>query len=440
MQETKDIYITAQFADFTLEILKKKVRDWVMLIRILTKPLQMSIDAEEYEAFNFEKLCDLIDRLTANEKKELKINSLHGEFQLHIIHLSFLERTILDGQLFLKQQALIEDYLEKRMVKYGIYATIRAFDEYLQNNIETIEKRYFDAPEKITTLPKRYTKEKSIVIDCNQLAGYNLYFKGLCFTSCWKMYYSKVYFQLIPKQVFLTLQQVEMIEELSEDVLKVVLFTDPFNWQHEVNLHFQRLYRDQLGFDQFSWTNGVGVLRPPYIEYSYIGTTLQVVQYQNRQLQPVEKKNATHFVTRSYDFKTKEYQENQLRGSLNVKAFFPWIDDAAKQMITYRLIEPEYTLDEGVEAYVFFIRECVELDQLNENEEGYTCVLRFYVPEEALTKLPFQAVAERLNESGIHVSAPLQDQAFTAHKAQNHLSIVFLTMEEFSLSKQRNED
>lgn len=69
-----------------------------------------------------------------------------------------------------------------------------------------------------------------------------------------------------------------------QGVVMVELYRDPFQWDHELNLSYQRLFRDQTGIDQLTWDNGVGILREPYIEYAFGDHLIQTIQYQNDRL------------------------------------------------------------------------------------------------------------------------------------------------------------
>lgn len=250
MEKTDKIYTTFYSAGFSLSELKEEVSDWLVLLRILIIPQTLRIDEEEAKEFDLFEIKGIITALTEKEKKWLKIVGEKGEFQLRIAGKTIFQRTVLDGTLFLDNQQMIENYFDTRMSRFGIYATIRPFDEYLDSNVEELSKRTFNTEEELSELPKCYNEEQEVIVDCNQLAGYDVDYKGLLLTSCWKMYYSSLYFQMIPKQVFLEVQQVQEIKELEGDVVKITLFSHPFNWDLEVNKKYQRLFRDQMGYDQ----------------------------------------------------------------------------------------------------------------------------------------------------------------------------------------------
>ena len=138
---------------------------------------------------------------------------------------------------------------------------------------------------------------KEIVIDCNQFAGYDVFYNGFCLTSCWRMYFSEYYERVLPLVIIKDAQQVEQIQTMEEGVVMVELYRDPFQWDHPANLSYQRLFRDQIGVDQLTWDNGVGILREPFIEYAFGHQLIQTIQYQNDRLQPTVKRKATHFIT-----------------------------------------------------------------------------------------------------------------------------------------------
>lgn len=427
MKKTKKIYMVAQRADFSLEELKQDVFDWLSFLRILTIPESYCFNDEKAQTFDLLTITHHIQHLTEDENLRIRVNAQGGEFQIHISKLNLHERTILDGMIFLSYQTMIEDYWDTRMVRNAIYGYIRALDEYLYNNVEKIEKRNFEMASELAKLPKRYNDDKTVIVDCNQLAGYDIYFKGLCLTSCWKMYYSSLYCQIIPKPIFMEVQQVQAVEEIGNQMIKVTLFKDPFNWDLPVNQKYQRLFRDQMGFDQLAWNNGTGVLRPPFIEYAFVEEGIQTVQYQNNYYQPVEKKRATYFVTRKYDTIRQKYIVNRTKGILNAQAYFPWIDEKSRKMMNYRVLDPKMAIDEGLSAYEFYIRQFLEIEVLDKKYDDFVSVLRFYLPKDAIKQIPLDALWDKLFD--INISNLKQKESstrFDLKKAKNHLRVVFL--------------
>lgn len=427
MKKTKKIYMVMTRVNVSLNELKQDVFDWLSLLRIVTIPETYRFGDEEVRQFSLQAISSQIQHLTEEENLWIKVNAENGEFQLHISKLTLREQTILAGSTFSAYQTMIEDYYDTRMVRNGMYGYIRSLDDYLYNNVENIEKRTFETDSEIKQLPKRYDHKKAVIIDCNQLAGYDVYFKGLCLTSCWKMYYSSLYTQIIPKPIFMEVQQVQAIEELGSQVIKITLFNDPFNWDLPVNQKYQRLFRDQMGYDQLAWNNGTGVLRPPFIEYAFVEEVIQTVQYQNNYYQPVEKKNATYFVTRSYDNRRQKYVVNRTKGILNAQAYFPWIDEKSRKMMNYRVLDPKMAIDDGLSAYEFYIRQFLEINVLDKKYDDFVSVLRFYLPKEAIQQLPLDALWDKLFDVNIsNLKQKESSTRFDLEKAKNHLRVVFL--------------
>lgn len=422
--------LNSRLMEDSIELLK----DWLSFVRIITEPQYYKIDDGETLPFDILTTKAAVEQLTDKDSLWMKIYAAEGEFQVHISSRTIVERNIIDGSTFLKYRKMIENYMDTRMETSGVYGYIRSLDEYLYHNVEKMEKRDFDTAEELSELPKRYNNNEEIIIDCNQFSGYDIFFRGLCLTACWKMYYSSLYFQLIPRQIFLEAQQVQTIEELKNDMVKISLFIDPLNWEAEANQHFQQFFREQMGFDQLAWNNGVGILRPPLIEFAFIEEMVQTVQYQNDRFQPVEKKKATFFVTRSSDYIRKEYSENRTRGVLNVQAYFPWIDHQGKKMMNYRVINPQLALDAGLEAYEFYIRQYLEINVVDEKYETYLAVLRFYLPKAALAELPLDALQEQLWDVNIS-NLTIQDSAiyFDLRKNDSHLRVAFVNAEQLEV-------
>jgi hypothetical protein len=427
MKKTEKIYMVAQRAARSLQEMKQDIFDWLSFLRILTTPENYRFGDEEVQRFDFTTITKQIQHLTEAEELWIKVKGQGGESQLHISKLTLQDRTILDKDLFFAYQNMIEDYFDTRMTKNGIYGYIRSLDEYLYSNVELIEKRTFETANESAALPKRYNRNKEIIVDCNQFAGYDIFFKGLCLTSCWKMYYSELFYQIIPKPIFLEVQQIQSVVELTNGVVKITLFNNPLNWDLPINQKYQRLYRDQLGYDQLAWNNGTGVLRPPYIEYAFVENTIQTVQYQNSYFQPVEKKDATYFVTRSYDSIHDKYVENRTKGILNAQAYFPWIDEKSRKMMNYRVLNPQMAIDGGLSAYEFYIRQFLEIEILDQKYDEFVSVLRFYLPQEAIKEIPLDALYDKLDDVNIsNLKQKESSTRFDLQKAKNHLRVVFL--------------
>jgi hypothetical protein len=427
MKKSNNMYLVTKLTGFSEENLTTLTLDWLSFIRILTKPLSYQTTKGTLQDFDLAAVKALLTSLTATDKLWLKIISEGGEFQLRLVEGSLFEQSILAEKNYFSAGEIIEDYVDQRMKKFGVYGYIRSFDEYLMNNIEALEKRLFNTSEEVRALPKRYNKNQRVIIDCNQLAGYDLFYKELCFTACWKMYITPYYYQIIPRPIFEEVQHVQAIESLDEKTLKITLHQDPMKWDQEINLKDQRLLRNQLGFDQLAWSNGVGVLREPSIEFAYVGDTIQTVQYQNNFFQPVTKKKATYFVTRNYDIKRETGTVKRTKGRLNAQAYFPWIDQENKRMMNYRVLDPKLTLDNGLSAYEFYIRQFLEIDVVDEQYPSFLSVLRFYLPKEAMEHLPLEALHDKLDDMNI-LNFKEEDEYlyFDVKKAKNHLRVMFL--------------
>ncbi len=287
--------------------------------------------------------------------------------------------------------------------KNGLYAYIRCIDEFLSNNTQSMRDRLEEEIDSPADLPKMYDDQQEVIIDCSQLPGYDSYFKGLCFTACWKMWYAPDYYYVIPKQAYLDVQQVEDIVELQHDVIRVRLYENPLSWNHPHNVEFQFSYRDQLGFDQLEWSNGVGVLREPCTEFIRIGTNTQMIQYQNESLQPTTKSTARHFTTRVYNYENHHYLEGRRFGTLNNRAYFPWRDATKKVMLAYWILNPSYMLDQGIHAFEFYIKQYIKAAISDEETRNYRAVLRFYLPEEAIETMSVDNLVQHLDSNHINV-------------------------------------
>lgn len=406
----------------------QEITDWGILIRLLIQPTFFRPFHEATESFHLKKFQLALELAVENEQIFFVVGNEENECSFHYENQQLLIKNVIDKQVFNEKEALIHDYLRMKMATHGVFAYLRAYSEFLAHNTKEIERRtLFETQEEIGSLPKMKGQEGEVIVDCNHFAGYDLFYRGLCLTSCWEMYYSAAYFKVIPKPIFLDVQQVENITELENQVLKIQLYKNPFNWRKKENLRFQAYYRDQLGFDHLAWDNGVGLLKEPFIEYAYTDRVIQSVQYQNQNMQPVPKKAATFFVTRSYDIEQNQYRERRVKGALNAQAYFPWVDENRAQMMCYKMIDPTVAMDEGIQAYCYYIREYLEVEVQDEKYQDYQVVLRLYVPPEALANLPIAEMKQQLTD--IQISRQKKKKGtifFDLKKGDNHLRVVFL--------------
>ncbi len=102
----------------------------------------------------------------------------------------------------------------------------------------------------------------------------------------------------------------------------------------------------------------------------------------------------------------EEYQERRVKGYLNAQAYFPWVDQERLRMMDYIVLKPELTIDDGVEAYSFYIRSHLEIEYSEDRFKDYTACLQFYLPETALKHLPLDAFGKRPCLIFIWLSAP----------------------------------
>lgn len=438
MQKEEQIYLANQLRFIEAEDLPKIMEDWLILSRLLISSSFIQIDFKEPIDYSPEVLAEFFENAAENKFFTLTIGNQNNIFMLQRSKDNLLEKIILDKEIYFENYQVIDDYQLRRLEKWGVYGYTRSYDEYLYNNTESIEKRkMFESDEEIAELPKMLSDQGSTLVDINQFAGCDSFYDGLCLTSCWRMFFSKYYFRVILRQILLDVQQVDEVIQHENGLIEIKLFQNPLNWDLPANLNYQRFFRNQLGFDQLVWSNGVGVLMDPFIEYTYYKHVIQTVQYQNNRLQPTEKKKATHFITRYYDLLKETYREKRMRGLLNSQAYFPLMDETKSTMMNYKVINPLLTFDEGLAAYEFYIRSFLEINVHDENYQNYLAVLKFYVPNEALDHLPISKLREKLAD--VKIGNPRNskgDIRLDLKKGDNHLRVIFVNQNK--LKEQEN--
>lgn len=436
MEKKQKLYSVSQLYDLKQSDIHLTITDWLVMSRLLLEPDIMLINGKEQE-FNQEHLQRTITEFGLKEDFWLQLKNAEEETTIHLLGDTLFEKSIINEKNFYYWEKVYLDYLRSRLIKHGFFAYIRSYDEYLYHNTSELSKRRsFESAEETNVLPKMKGLNGDVVVDCNPFPGYDVFYKGVCLTACWWLFLGAPYKKLFAKQLLLEIQQVDQVAELGSGVF-FELYKDPFQWQDAANLRFQQLFRDQLGISQLSYTNGVGILKQPYIEFAFEDTVIQTVQYQNEQFQPTEKSDASYFVTRTYNFLTNQYRVNRMKGGLNALAYFPWIDDESERMMNYHILYPELTLDKGLAAFEYYIRDSIEFEIQDMRYKDYTAVLQLFIPKKAFLDFPLDELKLALKDMTIHqVSRKNDSLTFSLEKEAKHLIVSFIDQKKVSAKNQ----
>lgn len=426
MDTKQRLYSLSQLHHLEQKDLQVLLTDWLIISRLLFEPDEMVINGLE-QPFEQIKLQQLLADCKINEDVWVQLKNNHEETSLHLLGDTLLEKSILQKKTFEYWEIVYLDYLNQRLERFGSFAYLRSYEEYLFHNTSDLsERRTFESAEETHVLPKMKGLNGDLSVDCNNFPGYDVFYKGVCLTSCWRIFLGSPYQKIFAKPLLLEVQQIESVTEIGEGVW-FELYKDPFQWKEAANLKFQQLFRDQLGISQLAYTNGVGILKQPYIEFAFDDTLVQTVQYQNDQFQPIEKSQATYFVTRTYDFLTKQYQVNRMKGGLNALAYFPWIDDDSERMMNYRVLYPELTLDKGLSAFEYYIRNSIEYEIQDLRYQDYTAILQLFIPKRAFLDFPTDELKKILKDMTIHqISRKNDSLIFSLEKEGKHLMVYFI--------------
>lgn len=436
MTKQQKLYGVSQLCDLKQSDIQSHLADWLIMSRLLLEPDEMSINGSE-QAFDYQELQQVVENFGMEEDFWLQIKNPEEETTIHLLGDTLFEKSIIREKTFYYWETVYLDYLKARLIQHGLFAYLRSYDEYLYHNTsELVKRRSFESAEETQALPKMKGLNGDVVVDCNNFPGYDVFYKGVCLTSCWWLFLGESYKKLFAKPLLLEIQQVEKVGELGGGVF-FELYKDPFQWQEEPNLRFQQLFRDQLGISQLSYTNGIGLLKQPYIEFAFEDTVIQTVQYQNEQFQPTEKNRASYFVTRTYNFLTNQYRVNRMKGGLNALAYFPWIDDESERMMNYHILYPELTLDKGLAAFEYYIRDSIEFKIQDARYKDYTAVLQLFIPKKAFLDFPLEDLKAALNDMTIHqVSRKNDSLTFSLEKEAKHLIVSFIDQKKVSAKNQ----
>ena len=132
-----------------------------------------------------------------------------------------------------------------------------------------------------------------------------------------------------------------------------------------------------------------------------------------------------HFCNKSYDIQQGDYKERRVRGTLNAQAYFPWVDENRSRMMCYKVIDPTVALDNGIEAYCYYIREYLEVEVTDEKYQEYLLSLRIYVPSESLSELPLKEIKHRLSDVTFkRIKKKRRSIQFDVKKGEQHLRAI----------------
>ena len=437
MQKTEKMYIYIQTVANKISNIHDFLQDSFILGRLVFDPQYIETNAAQ-DVFTIDNLTDCIQNIPSKTDFSLRIHDGWSEVVVQKFHQMIIERVYLSKEQFIHHKELILDYLSIRM-KIARFAYARSYDEFLYHNIEKVDHREMVETVKETNEhPKKKTEAGEIIVDGHYFSGYDLFHTGFCFTSCWRMYFGEEYSGILPLNLIKEVQQIDQVQEIHPNTLMVELYSDPFAWVHPQNLQFQRKFRDQLGFDQLTRLNGIGLLRDSYVEFQLSPKNYQIIQYQNDYFQPVPKIQATHFVTRTYDLETKKEEVHRVKGTLNAQAFFPDIDNRQRQLKNTIPLLLEQTVDDGLAAYEYYIRQYMEVKIQEKQYSAYQPVLTFLLPEKYLSKIPFQQLKQRLNDFYITENTnEKRKKELRLVKGEQRLRVEFLPLQ--LINKQKNE-
>lgn len=378
----QQIYMMGRFILFENEQKKRDfLSDWLIFARILAEPETIQIAAHEPQPFDLAAVLKEFEALALSTASEtaIQLASSAGTFAITLQKSGMIEQNVFSEALYFAHEAVITDYWEQRFSANGLYGYLRSYEEYLLAN--TGNRRM---PPWVSSA-RSIKNERSL---SGNPAGRDIYDEYLLLSSCWKMYFSRFYFQLYPKPLFFDLQGIEETAQLPEDSLRVTLFKDWRNWEHPANLHYQKLFRQQMGIDQLAPASAAA-FQEPYIEFAVDPPQVETLQFYNKNLQPTPKSKATFFTTRRFDVLSHEYVEFRTKGSLNLQAYFPEIDLDRRQMVKYLAIDPRIFADKGFTGFNYYLHRYLDLPVVDPRMKDFQLLFFFFLPPQTLALVPF---------------------------------------------------
>lgn len=136
----------------------------------------------------------------------------------------------------------------------------------------------------------------------------------------------------------------------------------------------------------------------------------------------------------------EQYQEKRVKGVLNARAYFPWVDNQGMKMMNYLVLNPEYSLDDGLAAYEFYIRNYLEIEVDDEKYPEFMVILNIYIPDEYVRKVPFDTLKQNMRDIKFsRLKKRKQKVFFDLKKGKNHLRVNFVNFSSLEKLQEANE-
>jgi len=228
---------------------------------VLFKPLKMrgkiitNNKSQAYDIGRFKK--KLLEEVQSEDILNLSVEDNENRFSLtrgaYDSNISWVAFNIA-YEFYEMNRALIMKHIDNFMIGHnGIVAYACSLeDEFWQDN-EDIDYYIING----RSLDNIHTKSSSlfpddVIVDTEFNPGHSHIVSGVWFGSCWRMWFGKNYYQYIPKEILLSYKSCFESIKISEDVLRITLYENVWDYDNQENRTIQKEFRDQIGLDEIA--------------------------------------------------------------------------------------------------------------------------------------------------------------------------------------------
>lgn len=158
---------------------------------------------------------------------------------------------ILEKDIFELNKKIILSLINTFMIEKGIAAYVSSLEDWFwQNNTDLEIYKIRGESTKDIKIKKDKIFSNMNIVDIEANPGHFHKFNEIWFGSCWMMWYGKMYFKYIPKQILLSFKECYENREISKNCVRIILYKNPWEYENQENRNKQWFFRKKVGIDE----------------------------------------------------------------------------------------------------------------------------------------------------------------------------------------------
>lgn len=205
--------------------------------------------------FNHNRFFENINKILEDDRFDITVENEKNDFSLtrgtYTNKIAWLSCR-LTPEKYESNKGKVIEYINTFMKKHkGIAAIMCSLRDYFWQNNENIQ--YHCAMGK--SMEGVHTKPNPIfptdtIVDTEFNPGHNHIVNGICFGSCWTMWFGQEFFSYIPKSILKNYQGCYENKEISEGLIRIMLYENIWAYDEPDNRDRQLQFRKQVGIDE----------------------------------------------------------------------------------------------------------------------------------------------------------------------------------------------